>query len=136
MWTRPAAKLTHRGAQHMIAAAVAEAETIGAAVNIVIVDECGVDLAMLRMDGAKFLSMETARAKARTAASHCVPTTQIDPDIASELASASKGAITRMAGGLPIMLDGVCIGGIGIGSAADAVDVQIASAVIASLGRK
>ena len=136
MWTRSAPKLTHRGAQRMIEAAATEAEAIGASVNIVIVDEGGVDLAMLRMDGAKFLSIDTARAKARTAASHRVPTPQIDADIASELAFASKGAITRMAGGLPIVTDGICIGGIGVGSAADAVDIQIASAAIASLDGK
>ena len=117
----------------MLEAAVAEADAIEVHVNIVIVDESGVDLGMIRMDGAKFLSVETARAKARTAASHRVPTTEISSEIAEGLALASRGAITRMAGGLPIFVDGVCIGGIGIGSASDEDDIQIAHAAIQAL---
>jgi glc operon protein GlcG len=75
----------------------------------------------------------TARAKARTAASHRVPTTEINPEIADGLALASQGAITRMAGGLPIFIDGTCIGGIGIGSASDDDDIRIAQAAILAL---
>ncbi len=133
MFTRKTPKLAHRGVQRMLEAAVAEADAIEVHVNIVIVDESGVDLGMIRMDGAKFLSVETARAKARTAASHRVPTTEISSEIAEGLALASRGAITRMAGGLPIFVDGVCIGGIGIGSASDEDDIQIAHAAIQAL---
>jgi glc operon protein GlcG len=134
MLIRKTTKLTHRGVQKMLDAAVAEADGIGVHINVVIVDESGVDLGMLRMDGAKFLSVETARAKARTAASHRVPTTEINSQIADALALASHGAITRMAGGLPIFVDGVCVGGIGIGSASDGDDIQIAHAGLRGLG--
>jgi uncharacterized protein GlcG (DUF336 family) len=39
-----------------------------------------------------------------------------------------------MAGGLPIVVDGVCVGGIGVGSAPDAEDVAIARAGLAAIG--
>ena len=133
MLTRKATKLTHRGVQRMLEAAICEADAIGVHVNIIIVDESGADLGMIRMDSAKFLSVGTARAKARTAASHRVPTTEINPAIADGLALASQGAITRMAGGLPIFVDGACIGGIGIGSASDDDDIRIAQAAIRAL---
>lgn len=131
---RPALKLTHAGALIMIGAAVETAARLGAPVNVVIVDESGVDLAMVRMDGAKFLSIATARAKAQTAASHRRPTTKIPAEIAAGLAFASGGRITDMAGGLPVMIDGACIGGIGIGSASDEDDIEIARAALAAIG--
>lgn len=118
----------------MLAVAEAKASEIGAPVNIVIVDEGGNDLALLRMDGAKFLSVSTARTKARTSASHRCPTTEIPIGIAQGLALASGGQITDMAGGLPIVVDGTCVGGIGIGSASDEDDITIALAALAAIG--
>lgn len=132
--TRLVPRLTHAGALRALDAAAAKAAEMGAPVNIVVVDEGGVDLAMLRMDGAKFLSIETARSKAMTAASHRKPTTQIPADLALRLAIASGSRITDMAGGLPIVIDGVCVGGIGIGSASDEDDIAIARAALAALG--
>jgi uncharacterized protein GlcG (DUF336 family) len=127
-------RLTHHGALTALQAAIAKALEIAQPVNIVVVDEGGNIVASVRMDGAKFLSMKTATAKAVSAASHRRPTTAIDADIAPSLASASGGWITNMAGGLPIVVDGVCVGGIGVGSAPDAEDVAIARAGLAAIG--
>lgn len=130
----PTIRLTHQGALSMIAAAVDKATELGKPVDIVVVDEGGNVLASVRMDGAKFLSMRTAMTKARTAASHRRPTTAIGADVAISLALASGGGITGMAGGLPIFVDGACIGGIGVGSAPDEDDVAIASAGLSAMG--
>lgn len=132
--TRPSLKLTHAAALKALAAAVARAEAIGWHVNIVVVDEGGNLLAAVRMDGAKFLSLTTATHKAQSAASHRRPTTEIDAELAMSLALASNGKLTNMAGGLPIVIDGVCVGGIGIGSAPDDEDVDIARAGLAAIG--
>ena len=78
------------------------------------------------MDDAYFLSCETARNKALTAASHRIDTTRLPATIARELAVASGGKITPMAGGLPIWYQGECIGGVGIGGASDDEDIAIA----------
>lgn len=131
---RLAPKLTHAGALRMIEAGVAKAVEIAAPVNIVIVDESGCDLAMVRMDGARFLSIETARSKAQTASSHRRSTQKVPADIAVGLAFASLGRITQMAGGLPIVFDGHTVGGIGVGSATDEEDIAIAEAALKAIG--
>lgn len=130
----PTIRLTHVGALKMIDAAVAKAEEIGFPVDIVVVDAGGNVLACVRMDGAFILSMKTATAKAMTAASHRRPSSEIDPAYASALSQASDGIITSMPGGLPIVIDGVCVGGIGVGSAPDAEDIAIARAGLAAVG--
>jgi uncharacterized protein GlcG (DUF336 family) len=133
-FTTPTLRLTHRGALAAIQAAVAKADELNEPVDIVVVDEGGNVVACVRMDGAKLLSMKTATAKAVSAASHRRPTTAIDANYAAGLAAASQGWITNMAGGLPIVIGGVCVGGIGVGSSPDAEDVAIARAGLAAIG--
>ena len=132
--TLPSIKLSHAGAWKMMEAATAKASEIGFPVNIVVVDDGGNLLGCLRMDGAFTLSMKTAMSKAKTAASHRRPTTEINAVVASALSRASGGVITDMAGGLPIFVEGVCVGAIGIGSAPDAEDIMIARAALAAIG--
>jgi glc operon protein GlcG len=134
MYLRSVLKLTHAAAQLMIEAAAQEATRLGAPVNVVVVDESGLDIAFLRMDGAKFLSIDSARAKALTASSRRKPTTTVPEELAIGLGFASGGRVTAMAGGLPIMLDGVCVGGVGIGSATDEDDIAIARAALRAVG--
>ena len=54
--------------------------------------------------------------------------------IKRELAVASGGKITAMAGGLPIWIDGECVAGVGIGGASDEEDIEIAKAGIEAIG--
>jgi len=88
------------------------------------------------MDDAYFLSAETARNKALTAASHRIDTRRLPPTISRELAVASGGKITPMAGGLPIWIGGECVGGVGIGGASDEEDIAIALHGIEMIGAK
>ncbi|MGQ4273919.1 GlcG/HbpS family heme-binding protein [Terrihabitans sp. B22-R8] len=134
MTTRPAAKLTHAGALKALAGAVARAEELGVPQNITIVDEAGTLLALVRMDGAKFLSAETSKSKAISAASHRQPTSRLDPELEVKLAIASGGRLTNLEGGLPIIFDGVCVGGIGVGSGTGKQDVEVARAGLAAIG--
>jgi glc operon protein GlcG len=54
--------------------------------------------------------------------------------IKRELAVASGGKITAMAGGLPVWIEGECVAGVGIGGASDEEDIQIAKVGIAAIG--
>ena len=54
--------------------------------------------------------------------------------IKRELALASGGKITAMAGGLPVWIEGECVAGVGIGGASDEEDIQIAKAGIEAIG--
>lgn len=133
-FTKPSLKLTHAAALTALNAAVEKATELCQPVDIVVVDEGGNVVACVRMDDAKLLSMFTATTKAVSAASHRRPTTEIDAEMAPSLASASGGRLTNMAGGLPIVIAGICVGGIGIGSAPDAEDIAIARAGLAAIG--
>ena len=132
--TRPCLKLTHHGASIALQAAVAKAEQLGVPQNITIVDDGGNMLAYIRMDGAKLLSAETSKSKAITAASHRQPTSRLDPDLEIKLAIAAGGRLTNLEGGLPIIMDGVCVGAVGVGSGSGAQDVEVARAALAGLG--
>ena len=76
-------KLTHRATLKMLEAAVAKAEEIGQPQCIVIVDASGETLGQIRMNGAKFLSLKSARTKARTAASIGAPSDNIPTEAVS-----------------------------------------------------
>ncbi|MFG1331793.1 heme-binding protein [Xanthobacter autotrophicus] len=133
-FTRPAARLTHAGALVALNAAVAKAQAMGVPQNISIVDEGGNLLAFVRMDGAKLLSRETSVSKAISAASHRQPTSRLDPALELKLAIAAGGRLTNLEGGFPIILDGLCVGGIGVGSGKGAEDVEVAKAALAAIG--
>ncbi|WP_183188582.1 GlcG/HbpS family heme-binding protein [Ancylobacter tetraedralis] len=133
-FTRPALKLTHAGALVMLAAAVARANELGVPQNITIVDEGGNLLAFVRMDGARLLSRETSLSKAITAASHRQPSARLNPADEIKLSLAAGQRLTNLEGGLPILLDGTCVGGIGVGSGTGAQDVEVARAGLAAIG--
>ncbi|WP_420861598.1 GlcG/HbpS family heme-binding protein [Algirhabdus cladophorae] len=130
----PSITLTHEGALAMLTAAVAKATQMGQPQCIVIVDASGVTMAELRMTGAKFLSLKSARAKAETAASIRAPSNAIPEPVQPLIGLATQGHVTGLPGGLPIMLDGICVGGIGVGSGSGDQDIEVAKAALDAIG--
>ena len=126
-------RLTHRAALKMLEAAAEKADEIGQPQCIVIVDASGETLAQLRMDGAKFLSLKSARAKARTAASIGQPSGNVPEEVGVLIAAATEGEVTRLKGGLPVLVEGELVGGIGVGSGSPDQDVAVAEAALAVL---
>lgn len=118
----------------MLRAAVACAEQIGQPQCIVIVDASGEPLGEIRMSGAKYLSRHSARAKARTAASIGAPSSAIPDAVRPAIAAATKGQVTGLAGGLPVRVAGLLLGGIGVGSGSPEQDVSVARAALAAIG--
>jgi uncharacterized protein GlcG (DUF336 family) len=133
MLTEPTIRLTHQAALLMLNAAVSKAEKIGQPQCIVIVDASGETLAALRMTGAKFLSLKSARTKARTAASIRAPSGDIPEKVGLAIAAATQGDVTRLAGGFPIIVGDEVVGGIGIGSGSPDQDCDVALAALAAL---
>lgn len=123
-------ELTHRGALVMLSAAVEHATQIGVPQCIVIVDRSGEVMASLRMSGAKFLSLRSATAKARTAASMNAVTGNLDMNVGLALGLATDGAVTPLPGGLPIRFSGLPVGGIGVGSGSGEQDKAVARAAL------
>ena len=132
--TKPSLKLTHGGVMCALNAALMKAEELGVPQNITIVDDGGNLLAFLRMDDAKVLSIRTSQKKAISAASIRQPTGNFKPELELKMALATEGALTNLEGGFPIIIDGVCVGAIGVGSGTGAQDCEVARAGLAALG--
>lgn len=124
-------KLSHTGALLLLNAAVEKAVDMEQPQCIAIVDEGCNLLAFVRMDGAKVLSEKSSIHKAMTAASSRVPTGNTEEVLAAKLAAATKGLITNLKGGLPIIVDGQAIGGIGVGSGTGEQDREVGNFALA-----
>lgn len=133
-FARPAPRLTDRAITTMLQAAMDAADAMKQPQCIAVVDASGIVLVHFRMEGAKFLSMRSALAKAETAASINAPTHSVPAGVASAIAAATEGRVTSLPGGLPIRLAGHLVGGIGIGSGTGAQDVSVAQAALRAVG--
>ena len=132
MKTKPT--LTADDAKRIGAAAEAEALRNGWAVTIAIVDDGGHLLALQRLDGAAPVSAQIAPAKARTAAlgrrESRLYEDMINQGRVSFLSAPLEGMLE---GGVPIMVEGQCVGAVGVSGVKSQEDAQVARAGIAAL---
>ena len=137
--TRDRVQLNLAGAEAVLTAAKAKAEALGLKVNLAVVDDGGHLLAFARMDGARPASAATALAKATSAATFRQETGPLpakgEPDALLSLAlqSASGGKVTPLKGGIPIVIDGQVVGGIGVGGGTGEQDAEVAKAGVQAL---
>jgi len=131
--TRPAIKLTEEGARLLLDAAVAHARKMGVPQCIAIVDEGCNLMAFVRMDGSRLMSIRSSQRKAMTAANSGRPTGSLAPDMEMKLALATDGDMVNLKGGLPIIVDGQVIGGIGVGSGTGEQDLEVANEALKAL---
>lgn len=120
-------------------AAVETARALGVRINVAVVDGGGNLAAFLRMPGAFLHSIGIATDKAYTAASFGFPTGDWDRVLDGEAPSVRQGLmqvprLVMIGGGLPIVADGVRIGGIGVSGASAEQDASCARAGLAALG--
>ena len=135
-------RLTTSGAKAMLAAATAKAEEYGIAVTVAIVDAGGHMLVLERMDGGRFHTVHSSTTKAVTASSNKRPTTtkgaqgqELDTLHAIGLSlAAGAGRWTAMEGGFPILVDGECVGGIGVSGGDWQQDEDIVKAAVSVIG--
>jgi uncharacterized protein GlcG (DUF336 family) len=121
----------------LVDTAVAEAKSISVPVTVVVVDESGVAKEMVRMDGAPLVSLQTAINKAYAAAAIGMPPddfySAIESDGAAVAEFATRPGLALIAGGLPVIDDGMVAGAIGVaGAMTGAEDRRIAEAAIAA----
>jgi uncharacterized protein GlcG (DUF336 family) len=138
MLTRNNVRLTLEGARAILSAAEAKAREIKVPQNIAVVDDGGFLLAFGRMDGAKLSSVEVSLTKAGAAAIRRAPTgpsPAADPSVLLSLglAIATDGKLTCLRGGLPLFVDGQCVGGIGVSAGTEDQDVMVAQAGVDAL---
>ncbi|HEV3218663.1 MAG TPA: heme-binding protein [Candidatus Acidoferrales bacterium] len=137
--TRNHPKLTLEGARAVLAAAERRAIEMKVPMDIAVVDDGGHLLAFARMDGAKLSSVQIATAKAVSAAIRRKPSGPAmsgdQPNILLSLGLAigSHANQTPIRGGLPLEVDGECIGAIGVSNGSEEEDLDVARAGAAAL---
>jgi len=121
--------------KRIAAASEAEAAANKWAVTIAIVDDGGHLLWLQRLDGAAPLSAHIAPAKARTSALGRRESRAYEEIIKNgRTAFLSVPEIEGLLeGGVPIMVDGHCLGAVGVSGVKSEEDAQIAKAGIAAL---
>ena len=122
-------------ARALIAGARAKSEEIGVPMCIAVTDESGNLVAFERMDGGKVTSTTIAIDKAFTAAgakraTHEYGASSQPGAPAYGIFSAIGGRLMVVGGGLPVIVEGEVVGGIGVSSGTPAQDREVAQAGI------
>ena len=137
-----AKRLTNAGAKKMMATAIAAAERDGIAISVAIADAGGHLVLLERMDEGRFHTLHSATTKAVCAASNRRPTgakgaqaQALDTIHALGLAlAAGAERWTAMEGGCPVIVEGECIGGIGVSGGNFEFDERVAREAVEAIG--
>jgi len=131
MKSRP--MLTLDDCRRISAAAEAEATKNKWIVCIAILDDGGHLLHLVRMDGATPANAEIAVLKARTSALTRRSSKTWEDRVAGGRLAMLKMPVLPVQGGLPIMVEDVCVGAVGVSGVQSHEDEQIAEAGIKTL---
>ena len=140
MLTKNSLKLTYEGAQALLEAAAKKASEMKLPICIAVADDGGHLLAFARINDAKPSSVRVSITKAASAATRRAATGPLPSEgNASLLLSlgmplASAGNLTCVRGGMPVVVSGVVVGGIGISAGTEAQDEEVAQAALKALG--
>jgi glc operon protein GlcG len=122
--------LTLSDAARIMEAAKSKAADLNASGAIAVTDAGGHLLMLERLDGTFPAGSAVSAGKARTAATFRKPTKAFEDSInGGRIAMAAMSDFTPLQGGIPLIIDGVVVGGIGVSGAHSAAeDEQIALA--------
>ena len=142
MYVASAKRLTLAGARKMMSTVMDIAEKENIPVAVAIADAGGHLIALERSDSGRFHTVHSSTTKAVCAASNKRPTTAkgaqaqtLDTTHAIGLAlAAGPERWTAMEGGYPIIVDGECIGGIGVSGGNWEFDDRVARAAVEAIG--
>src|SRR6185436_14861829 len=120
-------------AKKIAAKAQAEAVKNNWTVVITIVDDGGNLVYLEKMDGTQLGSIDVAQAKARTAIKFKRPSKAFEERVAAGATNLLALGVLPAEGGLPLVVNNVHIGAIGVSGMTSAQDGQIATAGLAAL---
>jgi glc operon protein GlcG len=132
----PSFKLTQEGSDIIVNAAIDKAKELKQVVSIAVVDAGGHLFAFKRMTNGRTHNALLALTKARGAALTTAATSKKnregaeipDHQALSQTLGVGPGWFISIEGGIPITLEGQCIGAVGVSGAPSAVDRQIGQA--------
>ena len=142
MYIADSKRLTNDGAKKMVATAIQHARDAGIAITAAVADGGGHLILLDRMDGGKFHTVHSSTTKAACCASSKRVTTskgavgqELDVAHALGLAlAAGPERWTAMEGGAPILVNGECIGGIGVSGGDWSFDDRVAREAVEAIG--
>jgi len=128
-------RLSLDDARTLIAGASEKAREIGVPMCIAVTDESGNLIAFERMDGGKTTSVTIAQDKAFTAgaarkATHEYNAANVPGNLAFGINTEVGGRLSSVGGGMPVIVDGEVVGGIGLSSGTPQQDMDCAQAGI------
>jgi len=138
MKTVPTAKLSQEGCDIIVNAAVEKAKELKQIVSVAVVDAGGHLMAFKRMTNGRTHNTLIAQTKARSAALTTAATGKTardgseipDHQVLAQTLAVGPGWFISIEGGVPITIEGQCIGAVGVSGAPSAVDRQISQAGI------
>ncbi len=131
--------LTTEATQALLDAAVRRARELDIKVHISVMDSSANLVGWLTCEGAPRIAATTAQRKSFTAVNTGMPTaewkayTASVPEEERKMVDSIEGYISAD-GGLPIIEDGIVLGGIGVSGASQEADEDVAQAAIRAIG--
>ena len=134
-----AAGLTLGAAKACMKAAMAKGRELRVAISVAVVDSGGQLVAFERMDAADLVTVGLAQDKAWTAFMNRMPTRDLAPLVqpGAEFygyASIGRGRTIVFAGGMPLLRDGILVGGVGVSGGSVGEDQAAVDAAVAAFG--
>ena len=132
--------LTLDEALGLCSAARAAATDLGVPMSLAVMDPAGHLLALIRMDGAPWVSGEVAQGKAWTAAAYGVPSAAQKekmlpmPNFATAITAMTHGRFTPQTGAVPVYRDGSLLGALGASGGTGEQDESACSTAVQSSG--
>lgn len=135
--TRATTEITCATALQILQTAVARASEVRKPMGICVVDPAGNQKAFVRMDGAPLLASDVAFRKAWSAVAWNMPTRDWIPFIVKDrvlLEGVPRiDGLSLLPGGIPIYVDGVVVGGLGVSGSHYSEDDDVAVYALASV---
>jgi len=124
--------IDYADARRMVDALIAETQRRGKAGVIAVTDAHGELIALARMDGAPYSSINIAIHKAYTAARERKPSKEIgtaarDPQNGFDIGYFGDPKFTGWGGGVPIVADGEVVGAVAVSGLPEADDMELAA---------
>ncbi len=137
----PAPSITLAEARVIIAGAIAYAQEQNMRMAVVVVDAAGNTVSGDRMDGASLQNIRFAEGKAFASALYRQTTDDLAalyktrPDRYFGIVNMYPGKIYLVGGGVPLAVEGRCIGGVGVAGLPEGVDEKAVMAGISAWGK-
>lgn len=129
---RKVSTLTLHAAQIVMDACVKKADELGKPMGIVVVDVSGRSKVVVNMDDAPLLVESVARRKAWSAAAWDMETVKwvdfIGDDAVLQHGIPHIEGLTTLGGGIPLRVQGVLVGGVGVSGSHYTEDISVAQA--------